>query len=271
MGINILNLGEINGSIPPPPPPIDASTEPRQAQAQTKPLLTDEDINNFINSQVADPQIQKQTPLTQPVPSTPPNHPGIQIPTQPTQEPINQQIGTQEEIKPTSVGDFDLFTMSKNLDDIVKDAKIKIKNLEGMQSKIEGRIKILEKFITIDEKNLAIEVSRQDQNTSKIIGLRKSISNQTELFGVTMEILLKFEAQIQGWYKTLMDIEKDKVSAYQKIKGLTKEAGKTDTDINDVLSSINTLIKGNPDKIFSGLGSDGTLNINGYAGKKFNG
>lgn len=270
MGINILNLGEINGSIPPPPPPIEAPTEPRQTQAQTKPLLTDEDIDNFINSQVTDPQIQKPTQPTQ-ITQPSPNHPGIQIPTQPTQEPINQQIGNQEEIKPTSVGDFDLFTMSKNLDDIIKDAKTKIKNLEGMQSKIEGRIKILEKFITIDEKNLAIEVSRQDQNTSKIIGLRKSISNQTELFGVTMEILLKFEAQIQGWYKTLMDIEKDKVSAYQKIKGLTKEAGKTDTDINDVLSSINTLIKGNPDKIFSGLGADGTLNINGYAGKKFNG
>ena len=66
-----------------------------------------------------------------------------------------------------------------------------------------------------------------------------------------------------------MDIEKDKVSAYQKIKALNKEQASVDTDINDVMTALNTVLKNDPNKLLS-MASN-TLSIGGYTGKKFNG
>ena len=122
-------------------------------------------------------------------------------------------------------------------------------------------------FINLDEKELAVEVSKVEPNNQKIVGIRKGILNQTELFGQTLDILLKFESQIQSWTKTLMDIEKDKVGAFQKIRSVSKEQSSTEADINDVISNINNIIKNDPSKILHSV--DGTLNINGYSGKKF--
>ena len=214
----------------------------------TKPLISDDEIDKLINSQVKHPQ---PAPIPTPIP----------LPIPPQEE------DDQEEQKEPDAVRFDMDSMNRNLDAITTSTKLRIQNLIAQQDKLKGRVTLLEKFIMLDEKELAIEVSKPEPNNQKVVGIRKSILNQTELFGQTLDILLKFESQIQSWTKTLMDIEKDKVGAFQKIRSVSKEQSSTEADINDVISNINNIIKNDPSKILHSV--DGTLNINGYSGKKF--
>lgn len=212
-------------------------------------LISDDEIDQLINSQV------KHVPI-QPIP----------IPTTPPQPSPPQEDNEEETTEPDSMK-FDMDSMNKNLDDITTSTKNRINNLITQQDKLKSRVTLLEKFINLDEKELAIEVSKPEPNNQKIIGIRKSILNQTELFGQTLDILLKFESQIQSWTKTLLDIEKDKVGAFQKIKSLSKEQTSAETDINEVLLNINNIIRNDPGKVLQS--AEGFLNINGYSGKKF--
>lgn len=251
--IQTLQLNNLGGSAVPPPPNIitPAPIGPKQ------PLMSDDDIDKLIESQRAMHQTnqssQAQVPQPQPVYQEP-------KPEEPTSQP------SQTEAPATDA--FDLTGMNTNLGAIVNSTKERIKGLQAQQNKIAARIELLEKFIKLDEKELAIEVSKDDPNQQRIRGIRNAISNQTELFGNTLDILLKFESSIYTWTKALMDIEKDKVSAYQKIKSVNKEQSSTETDINEVLLNLNNVIRNNPDKIVSS--ADNFLNINGYGGKKFN-
>ena len=214
----------------------------------TKPLISDDEIDKLINSQVKHPQ---PAPIPTPVP--------LPIPPQVEED-------TEEQKEPEAIR-FDMDSMNRNLDAITTSTKLRIQNLIAQQDKLKGRVTLLEKFIMLDEKELAIEVSKPEPNNQKVVGIRKSILNQTELFGQTLDILLKFESQIQSWTKTLMDIEKDKVGAYQKIRSVSKEQASTETDINEVLLNINNIIRSDPGKVLQS--AEGFLNINGYAGKKF--
>ena len=214
----------------------------------TKPLISDDEIDKLINSQVKHPM---PTPIPTPVP--------LPIPPQVEED-------TEEQKEPEAIR-FDMDSMNRNLDAITTSTKLRIQNLIAQQDKLKGRVTLLEKFIMLDEKELAIEVSKPEPNNQKVVGIRKSILNQTELFGQTLDILLKFESQIQSWTKTLMDIEKDKVGAYQKIRSVSKEQASTETDINEVLLNINNIIRSDPGKVLQS--AEGFLNINGYSGKKF--
>ena len=212
-------------------------------------LISDDEIDKLINSQVKQP-----TPIPIPTP--------IPLPTTPqVDEELDESPSESDSIK------FDMDSMNKNLDAITTSTKLRIQNLIAQQDKLKGRVTLLEKFIMLDEKELAIEVSKPEPNNQKIVGIRKSILNQTELFGQTLDILLKFESQIQSWTKTLLDIEKDKVGAFQKIRSVSKEQTSTETDINEVLLNINNIIRNDPNKVLQS--AEGFLNINGYSGKKF--
>jgi hypothetical protein len=242
MGIHTISLGGNN--IPPPPESINIE-KPQQK------LISDDEIDELINSQ----KINKPSEINIPRPEE--KQEEYYVP------PQIPESNTQEE-----TGKFDLSGMNLDLDSLKKDAIKRIKDLDIKQKKIADRINLIEKFILLDEKSLAIESARQDLNLQKISAIKKSIFSQTELISETSDILLKFEAQIQGWFKTLMDIEKDKVSAYQKIKSLNKEQSVVDGDITDVISTLNTILKNDPAKLME---TANTLNIGGYSGKKFNG
>ena len=210
-------------------------------------LISDDEIDKLINSQVKQP-----TPIPTPIP--------LPTPPQVDEEP-DESSSESDSIK------FDMDSMNKNLDTITTSTKLRIQNLITQQDKLKARVTLLEKFINLDERELAVEVSKPEPNNQKIVGIRKSILNQTELFGQTLDILLKFESQIQSWTKTLLDIEKDKVGAFQKIRSVSKEQTSTETDINEVLLNINNIIRNDPNKVLQS--AEGFLNINGYSGKKF--
>ena len=214
----------------------------------TKPLISDDEIDKLINSQV-------KHPMPTPIPTQ------VPLPIPPQVEEDTEEQKESEAIR------FDMDSMNRNLDAITTSTKLRIQNLIAQQDKLKGRVTLLEKFIMLDEKELAIEVSKPEPNNQKVVGIRKSILNQTELFGQTLDILLKFESQIQSWTKTLMDIEKDKVGAFQKIRSVSKEQTSTETDINEVLLNINNIIRSDPGKVLQS--AEGFLNINGYSGKKF--
>ena len=246
MGIHTISLG--NGNIPPPPESIKLENPTTENTKQN--LISDEDIDALINSQKA--QIA----------------PEIKIPVQ-EEKQEEYFVPTPEQNKQEEITDkFDLTGMNLDLDSLKKDTIKRIKDLDVKQKKIADRINLIEKFILLDEKSLAVESAKPDLNLQKITAIKKSIFSQTELISETSDILLKFEAQIQGWFKTLMDIEKDKVSAYQKIKSLNKEQTTADGDITDVISTLNTILKNDPSKLME---TANTLSIGGYSGKKFNG
>lgn len=252
MSINTITLTGnpqgLGGIIPPPP------------QAH-KSLITDDEIDKLIAAQMPpSPQQTYQPSAMDQINQAQSSNQQSQLPEQ-NEEELETKSDTNEI-------NFNLTAMHTNLDAIVTSTKNRISGLIVQQDKLNSRVLLLEKFIKLDEKELAIEVASTNPNTAKIGGLRKAITNQTELFGATLDILLKFEAQIQSWTKTLMDVEKDKVSAYQKIKSVNKEQASTETDINEVLLNLNNVIRTNPDKIVSF--AENSLNINGYSGKKFN-
>lgn len=259
MSIHTINLGnqstEFQNNLPPilePIKPAEMVLPPTPINSPPKNLLTDDEIDKLIESQKSNIEInipEKPSPIE--------NYKSLPNQNEETKE-------TEEEVI-----QFNLNIMNINLDEIGKTTKERIKDLDFKQKKISKRIELIEKFIMLDEKSLAIESAKQEPNMQKIIGIKKSIFSQTELISETTDILLKFEAQIQGWMKTLMDIEKDKVSAYQKIKALNKEQASVDTDINDVMTALNTVLKNDPNKLLS-MASN-TLSIGGYTGKKFNG
>ena len=243
---NQLDTGAYNvPGIQPPPPPIQPPHPPQNNQ-----LLTDDDIDKFIEAQ------KNQQPVTQEQPQSFAND---------YNNSEHQDIPKNE---PEVKIDFNLDSMNANLEEIIKSTKGRIKQLIEQQNKVSARVNLLEKFIKLDEKELAMEINKTTPNDQKIRGIRNSIVNQTELFGTTMDILLKFEGSIQSWTKTLLDIEKDKVSAYQKIKSVNKEQATAETDITDVMTALNQAIKNNPHTIFST--ADNVLSIQGYSGKKFN-
>ena len=246
--IQTINLG---GIIPPqgpisPPQMIDIP-QPKAT------LLSDDDIDKLIES-------QKINTSPEPIQMANAYQPPIEQP-----KPNHEENNPKDDVEVTI--DFDMVSMNTNLNEIIVSTKSRITELCKMQQRIKDRIILLEKFIKLDEKELAIEISKTQQNDSRIRGIRNSIVNQTELFGNTMDILLKFESSIQTWTKTLMDVEKDKVSAYQKIKSVNKDQTTTESDINEVLNSLNFAIKNSPEKIAQI--ADNQLTIGGYSGKKF--
>lgn len=248
MGIHTIMLGN-NPNIPPPVEPIKMQESTKQN------LLSDEDIDKLINSQLEN--VAKPAPIV---------------------EEINNDTNESNNFNPpkSNIEDdepktkkYDLNEMNLNLADIRKRTLERITELDKKQKKIADRINLIEKFISLDEKSLAIETSRQEPNLQKISAIKKSLFSQTELITETTDILLKFEAQIQGWTKTLMEIEKDKISAYQKINSMDKEQVAADGDITSILTHVNDIIRKDPSKVLQA--TSGTLNIGGYSGKRFEG
>lgn len=245
MGIHTIMLGD-NPNIPPPVEPIKLQETTKQN------LLSDEDIDKLINSQLEN--VSKPAPTVETVTNESNN--------------FNPPISNIEDDEPKTKK-YDLNEMNINLADIRKRTLERIAELDKKQKKIADRINLIEKFISLDEKSLAIETSRQEPNLQKISAIKKSLFSQTELITETTDILLKFEAQIQGWTKTLMEIEKDKISAYQKINSLDKEQVTADGDITSILTHVNDIIRKDPSKVLQA--TSGTLNIDGYSGKRFEG
>lgn len=237
-------------------PPIPKPEEP----TNKKGLLSDDEIDNLINSQIQKPQPKVNETII--------NNLGAPLQEKTVAETTKNE--STSEPKEEETLKFDLNGMNGNLDEISKGTRQRIKDLIESQNKLKARTNILEKFIVLDEKELAIEVSKPEPNQQKIIGIRRSILNQTELLGNTLDILLKFEGSIQSWTKQLMDIEKDKIAAFHKLKSLNKEQAATETDINEVLGNINMLLKTDPSKTLAAIGGTGSLSISGYSGKKFN-
>ncbi len=238
---------------------INLQSNPNSAIQAKQALMPEDEIDKLINAQIQHPsatlnQVPQQLvpPVVQPPEPTPP----VDTPEEPTkQEPESDSLT------------FNLDSMNLNLDSITVDAKKRITGLVQKQSTLNSRITLMEKFIILDEKDLAVELAKKEPNFARISGLRKSLVNQTELLSQIMDILLKFEDSVHKWYKTLMDIEKDKVAAFSKIKTLTKETTTMDGDINDVLGQINKFIHTNPTIANE---AQGLLNMSGYGGKPFN-
>jgi len=234
---------------------MDINLQNNMNQKQT--LMGEDEIDKLINSQIQPSQVSPQ-PTQQ------------QIPIQPAPQvslPEAEPTPPQEEEEKDESSSFDLDSMNKNLGEITNDAKLRIKGLIQKQTTLNARISLMEKFILLDEKDLAVELAKKEPNYPRISGLRKSLVNQTELLSQIMDILLKFEDSVHKWYKTLMDIEKDKVSAFQKVKSITKETTTMDGDINHVLGQINNYIHTNPTIAQE---AQGLLNMSGYGGKPFN-
>ena len=218
-------------------------------------LMPEDEIDKLINSQIRQDTIKEVREIPPPVP-----------PIIPPVEPPKSGPPTEEDSK-EETSSFNLEGMNKNLDNIVSDTHGRIRALIIKQNTLNSRITLMERFIILDEKDLALELAKKEQNYTRISGLRKSLVNQTELLAQVMDILLKFEDAVHKWYKTLMDIEKDKVSAYQKVKAVTKETTTMDGDINQVLGQINNFIHTNPTIAQE---AQGLLSISGYGGKPFN-
>lgn len=230
-------------------------------------IMNEDDIEQLILSQVP-----KVSPPVLPSPEqasiAQDNKPEIQndLNSPPDNLEDNKSKNAQN-IPDNIIIDFDIDSMNNNLNAITTDAKKRIIDLDKKQKLLDSRIGLIEKFILLDEKDLAKELVKEKVNLTSVGQIQKSITNRTELLSQILDISLKYEDTIIKWNKTMMDIEKDKVSAYQKIKGINKETKIMDDDINSVLNTINTFVKENPSILED---AKNELNIKGYGGQTFN-
>ena len=165
---------------------------------------------------------------------------------------------------------FDLEELYTNFNKLKEGVFKRILKLEEKQQTLDSRVKTLEKFIRLDEAELAtqyINKSKENSNTHYIKQLTSSILNKTELLTMTMDVSLKHENLILSWNKELFNIEKEKVSSYTKIKNLNKATQETDSDVNDIISKVNEAVKKGG---ISVADAQNELQISGYSGKPFN-
>ena len=165
---------------------------------------------------------------------------------------------------------FDLEELYTNFNKLKEGVFKRILKLEEKQQTLDSRVKTLEKFIKLDEAELAtqyINKSKENSNTHYIKQLTSSILNKTELLTMTMDVSLKHENLILSWNKELFNIEKEKVSSYTKIKNLNKATQETELDVNDIISKVNEAVKKGG---ISVADAQNELQISGYSGKPFN-
>lgn len=165
---------------------------------------------------------------------------------------------------------FDLEELYTNFNKLKEGVFKRILKLEEKQQTLDSRVKTLEKFIRLDEAELAtqyINKSKENSNTHYIKQLTSSILNKTELLTMTMDVSLKHENLILSWNKELFNIEKEKVSSYTKIKNLNKSTQETESDVNDIISKVNEAVKKGG---ISVADAQNELQISGYSGKPFN-
>ena len=165
---------------------------------------------------------------------------------------------------------FDLEELYTNFNKLKEGVFKRISKLEEKQQTLDSRVKTLEKFIKLDEAELAtqyINKSKENSNTHYIKQLTSSILNKTELLTMTMDVSLKHENLILSWNKELFNIEKEKVSSYAKIKNLNKATQETESDVNDIISKVNEAVKKGG---ISVADAQNELQISGYSGKPFN-
>ena len=165
---------------------------------------------------------------------------------------------------------FDLEELYTNFNKLKEGVYKRILKLEEKQQTLDSRVKTLEKFIKLDEAELAtqyINKSKENSNTHYIKQLTSSILNKTELLTMTMDVSLKHENLILSWNKELFNIEKEKVSSYTKIKNLNKATQETESDVNDIISKVNEAVKKGG---ISVADAQNELQISGYSGKPFN-
>lgn len=190
------------------------------------------------------------------------------------QELDDDDDDSEKDDKKTTLKDvdpvFDLEELYTNFNKLKEGVFKRILKLEEKQQTLDSRVKTLEKFIRLDEAELAtqyINKSKENSNTHYIKQLTSSILNKTELLTMTMDVSLKHENLILSWNKELFNIEKEKVSSYTKIKNLNKSTQETESDVNDIISKVNEAVKKGG---ISVADAQNELQISGYSGKPFN-
>lgn len=190
------------------------------------------------------------------------------------QESDDDYDDSEKDDKKTTLKDvdpvFDLEELYTNFNKLKEGVFKRISKLEEKQQTLDSRVKTLEKFIRLDEAELAtqyINKSKENSNTHYIKQLTSSILNKTELLTMTMDVSLKHENLILSWNKELFNIEKEKVSSYTKIKNLNKATQETESDVNDIISKVNEAVKKGG---ISVADAQNELQISGYSGKPFN-
>ena len=183
----------------------------------------------------------------------------------------------EQKPKPSSqdeTSDFDLNTMNKSLDATISDIKIRIKALQTKQQSFDAKLTVLEKFMQLDQKDLALEYSKGSANSndkvklnySQISVIQGKITSKMELINETMDLFLKLEDSIYKWIKEITAIEKEKLASYAKLRALNKEITSSEDGINNIIQSVNESIKTNPDLAKLAVQE---LSISGYSGKPF--
>ena len=187
---------------------------------------------------------------------------------------LDDDDDSEKDDKKTTLKDvdpvFDLEELYTNFNKLKEGVYKRILKLEEKQQTLDSRVKTLEKFIRLDEAELAtqyINKSKENSNTHYIKQLTSSILNKTELLTMTMDVSLKHENLILSWNKELFNIEKEKVSSYTKIKNLNKSTQETESDVNDIISKVNEAVKKGG---ISVADAQNELQISGYSGKPFN-
>ena len=187
---------------------------------------------------------------------------------------LDDDDDSEKDDKKTTLKDvdpvFDLEELYTNFNKLKEGVFKRILKLEEKQQTLDSRVKTLEKFIRLDEAELAtqyINKSKENSNTHYIKQLTSSILNKTELLTMTMDVSLKHENLILSWNKELFNIEKEKVSSYAKIKNLNKATQETESDVNDIISKVNEAVKKGG---ISVADAQNELQISGYSGKPFN-
>ena len=136
-------------------------------------------------------------------------------------------------------GKFDIMYYANNVNQHSDYVQNKISDFEIKITSLKTKEKIISDII--DNTNNSVGKFLKEGNFAKAQGLQNALITQFETFSLMQDMILKYENNIQSYIKMSLDIEKNKVDVYIKIKNADKNVDKDNdaySELNNKLSEI---------------------------------
>ena len=141
-------------------------------------------------------------------------------------------------------GKFDIMFYAENVNQHLNRIQNKIADFEIKITALRTKEKIISDII--DRANNQITKFFNEANFPKAQGMQNALITQFETYSLMQEMILKYENHIQSYIKMSLDIEKNKIDAYVKIKNADKNVEKDEDAYVELTTKINEILNGGP-------------------------
>lgn len=139
-------------------------------------------------------------------------------------------------------GKFDIMYYAENVNHHLNYIQTKISDFEIKITSLKTKEKIISDII--DRANNQVGKFFTEGNFAKAQGMQNALITQFETYSLMQEMILKYENNIQSYIKMSLDIEKNKIDAYVKIKNADKNVDKDDNAYSELNNKLTEILNG---------------------------